>query len=149
MSKNAVNENIMLRFKGKCEEHGLKITPQRTVIYNEILHSREHPTANAIYEKVKVKLPNISFDTVNRTLLSFSKIGILDIVEGYGDPRRFDPDLEPHHHFRCVECSDIIDFKEKKFDDLDIPANVSKRFNVFHKKVLLEGLCDKCIKKNR
>ena len=131
-------------FKDKCEEHGLKITPQRTVIYDEISYSKEHPTANKIYEKVKKKLPNISFDTVNRTLLSFSKMGLIHIVESSGDARRFDPDLEAHHHLRCVACNNIVDFKEKIFDDLVVPARIKKKFKVTHKKVVLEGLCGKC-----
>ncbi len=135
---------MMARFKAKCEEHGLKITPQRTVIYEEAFRSKAHPTANAIYEKVRIKLPNISFDTVNRTLISFSRLGILDIVEGYGDPRRYDPDLSPHHHFRCVQCARIIDFYEKSFDLIDIPEKISKMFKVTDKKVVLKGICDKC-----
>ena len=55
-------------------------------------------------------LQNLSqhfFDTVNRTLLSFAHMGILDIVEGYGYPKRFDPNLARHHHFHCLKCHRI------------------------------------------
>lgn len=142
-----MSKDIVARqFKEKCAEHGLKITPQRTAIYNELIFSKEHPSADSIYKKVKKKLPNISFDTVNRTLLTFSKLGIIRIVEGYGEAKRFDPDLELHHHFRCIRCNGIIDFQEKTFDEIDIPKNISKQFNVFHKKVVLEGICEVCQK---
>ena len=33
-----------------------------------------------------MEFPNISFDTVNRTLLTFSKVGLVNIVESYRGP---------------------------------------------------------------
>jgi len=137
-------ESALNQFRDKCSEHGLKVTPQRTAIYEEVLHSKEHPTANLIYKKVRKKLHNISFDTVNRTMITFSRLGVIRVVEGYGEPKRFDPDLEPHHHFRCIRCNGIIDFHEQTFDEIDIPKNISKQFTVLHKKVVLEGICVSC-----
>lgn len=140
-------ETLLNQFKKKCVDHNLKITPQRTVIYEELSRSKEHPTADLIYQKVRKKFPNISFDTVNRTLLTFAKLGVIRVVEGYGEAKRFDPDLEPHHHFRCIRCNRIIDFQEQSFDEIAIPKNISKQFTVLHKKVVLEGLCETCQKK--
>lgn len=37
----------------------------------------------------KCKQSGISFDTVNRTLLTFAEMGLLEIVEYSGDVRRF------------------------------------------------------------
>lgn len=140
-------ESLLNQFKKKCADHCLKVTPQRTTIYEELSRSKEHPTADLIYQKVRKKLPNISFDTVNRTLLTFSKLGVIRVVEGYGEAKRFDPDLEPHHHFRCIRCNRIIDFQEQTFDEIHIPKNISKQFTVFHKKVVLEGVCETCRKR--
>jgi Fur family peroxide stress response transcriptional regulator len=134
------------QFRDKCAELGLKVTPQRTAIYEQLYRSKEHPTADAVYRRVRKKLPNISFDTVNRTLVTFSKQGIIRVVEGYGEAKRFDPDLEPHHHFRCIRCNGIVDFQEQTFDELDVPKNIREQFKVLHKKVVLEGVCESCQK---
>lgn len=134
-------------FRKKCRENNLKITPQRIVIYRELLRSKDHPNAEALHKRIKQILPDISLDTVNRTLLTFSKIGIVQNVEGYGEPRRYDPNTENHHHFRCVDCNSLIDFDYKPYDDIIIPRDIAKRFSVHSKKVLLEGYCDKCRKK--
>ncbi|NIT41784.1 MAG: transcriptional repressor, partial [Gammaproteobacteria bacterium] len=104
-------EERLLSFESICREHGLSITPQRVAIYKELLSSLEHPSAIMIYKKVSEYYPNISLDTVNRTLLTFHKIGLAKAVGGTGDPKRFDPNLEPHHHFRCISCGEIIDFR--------------------------------------
>lgn len=146
MAKVEAKDSSLKRFREKCAEHGLKVTPQRTAIYEELFLSKEHPTADLIYKKVRNNLPNISFDTVNRTLITFSRVGVIRLVEGYGEAKRFDPDIEPHHHFRCIRCSSIIDLQVQAFDEIDIPRSISKQFNVLHKKVVLEGVCNNCQK---
>lgn len=141
--KNEMMENFYLHAK----KHGLKITPQRIAIYQELLKAKDHPSADIIYRRLVKKIPNISFDTVNRTLLTFSEIGVAHIVEGYGQPKRYDPDLNTHHHFRCNQCNRIVDFRNKAYDNISVPGEIQKQFTVFNKKVVLEGLCDRCIKK--
>jgi Fur family peroxide stress response transcriptional regulator len=131
-------------FRNKCEEKNLKITPQRTAIYQEMMGACDHPSADVIYRRVRKKFPNISFDTVNRTLLSFAGMGLVKVVEGRGSPKRFDPDTENHHHFQCVKCNAIIDFHNKVYDQLEIPEEIKGRLIVLNKKVVLEGICDKC-----
>lgn len=137
-------EQRLLSFESICREHGLSITPQRVAIYKELISSAEHPSAITIYKKVSEYYPNISLDTVNRTLLTFHKIGLAKAVGGSGDPKRFDPNLEPHHHFRCISCGEIIDFRDEFYDALEIPAEIKEKFVVLEKKVHLEGFCDQC-----
>jgi len=131
-------------FKKLCYKHGLKITPQRVAIYKELISSQKHPSASMIYRKIKNYFPNISLGTVNSTLLTFAKIGLARVVESSGDPKRFDPNLEPHHHFKCIRCGRIIDFYNNTYNTIKVPAAIEKRFIVFGKIVHLEGLCDKC-----
>jgi Fur family peroxide stress response transcriptional regulator len=140
-------KEMMNLFRRKSKEHGLKMTPQRATIYQEFLKARDHPSVDIIYRRIVKKIPNISFDTVNRTLSTFFRIGIATVVEGYGRPKRFDPDITIHHHLRCVQCDAIIDFNNKDYDNIDIPAEIQKNFTVLNKKVVLEGLCNKCNKK--
>jgi Fur family peroxide stress response transcriptional regulator len=131
-------------FKRKCRVNSLKITPQRTAIYRELMKSKDHPSASEVFSRVRGIFPDISFDTVNRTLLSLSEIGVVTVVEGYGEPKRFDPETESHHHFRCLKCNSIIDIHHKSLDNIKIPADIGKRFTVLNKKVVIEGICEKC-----
>ena len=147
MESKLVDNSRLDLFYRRSKEHGLKITPQRTAVYQELLKAKDHPSADIIYKRIVKKIPNISFDTVNRTLLTFSKIGITNIVEGYGQPKRYDPDLDTHHHFRCTHCNKIIDFHNEDYDNLIVPQELQKQFTVFSKRVVLEGLCDRCKKK--
>lgn len=131
-------------FVAKCHTAGLKVTPQRMAVYKALLEMDEHPSADVVYQKVKEVFPNISLDTVNRTLLSLSEIGAAAVVEGSGDAKRFDGNLTNHQHFKCLKCKRIIDFHHKAFDNVKIPGSIKERFVVLKKAVYFEGICDLC-----
>ena len=131
-------------FTSLCKKKGLRVTPQRTAIYRELVKTDEHPSAEMLYVKVRRIYPNISLDTVNRTLLTLNEIGAAFIVEGSGDAKRFDGGLEKHQHFKCVKCKRVIDFCHEPFDNIAVPAAIEGRFTVLRKSVYLEGICDLC-----
>jgi Fur family transcriptional regulator, peroxide stress response regulator len=138
------NNDSLDQFRCKCREHKLKITPQRMTVYQELMKACDHPSADVVLKRVRKKIPHISFDTVNRTLLSFAAMGLLKVVASRGGAKRFDPVLESHHHFQCVQCNRIIDFISEDYDQLEVPKHLDRGLKVLHKKVVLEGICDKC-----
>jgi Fur family peroxide stress response transcriptional regulator len=139
--------DCLAQFIEHCKKSGLRITPQRCAVYKELMKSKKHPTADEMFQTVKKEFPNISYDTVNRTLLTFAEIGLVDVVSTKGGPRRFDPVMDNHHHFHCVNCGKIIDFYSEQYNDLQIPKNIQDDFTVFTKRVVLNGLCKQCRKK--
>ena len=138
------HEFNLRKFKQICREHHLKITPQRVAIYNELLKSDTHPTTDAIYQIVKREYPNISFDTVNRTLLTFAETGIVDVVETFGGAKRFDPNVTNHHHMHCTQCGKVFDFYSRAYDNLKVPEELHAQFQVTSKRVVLKGVCKEC-----
>jgi Fur family peroxide stress response transcriptional regulator len=143
MKKLNMDEALNL-FYEKCKEHGLKVTPQRVCVYRELAEATDHPSIDDVYQRVKKSLPNISFDTVYRTALSLTEIGIVDLIEGQSGSRRFDANTFPHHHFRCLKCHRIIDFDSDYYDRVTIPEELQKRFRVVSQRIFLEGICDEC-----
>jgi Fur family peroxide stress response transcriptional regulator len=142
--ENQPNPTSVASFIDKCRSHALKVTPQRVAIYEVIADSRAHPSAEMVFQDVRDRYPNISYDTVNRTLLTFAKIRLLDVLQGQGGPRRFDPDMHTHHHFHCVHCGKVVDFEHSPFNDLVLPSELSGQFTVLKKSVLLNGVCKDC-----
>jgi Fur family transcriptional regulator, peroxide stress response regulator len=134
----------MENFIKQSKLHNLKITPQRMAIYQAIVNKKNHPSAKQVYQEIKKSLPNISFDTINRTLLSFCQIGLLRIIEKNNGPRQFDPNISKHSHFYCTNCSKIIDI------DYKLKLNIKKIINnqdinvVKNQILLLEGICQQC-----
>ncbi len=133
-------------FQVRCREAGLKVTPQRTAVYKVLIKTDEHPSAEMVFREVRREFPNISLDTVNRTLLTLNEIGAAFIVEGSGDAKRFDGNLVQHQHFKCLKCKRIVDLFNAQFGEIEAPASLDK-FTVLKKTVYFEGICDSCRKK--
>jgi len=137
-------ENRMEQFQAKCRSSKLRITPQRVAIYQVLLETKEHPSAESVCKQVRKTYPNISLDTVNRTLLTLNAIGAAFIVEGSGDAKRFDGNTDNHQHFKCVQCKRIFDIFHEPYNHIEDPKCLSKNFKVLRKTVYFEGLCDAC-----
>lgn len=137
-------EEKLEAFGTQCKEAGLKMTPQRRAIYRFLLETKEHPSADTVFRNVRHTFPNISLDTVNRTLLTLNRIGAAFVVEGTGDAKRFDANLDDHQHFKCINCKRIIDFHHAPFDNVEIPTCIRDQFTILRKTVYFEGLCHDC-----
>jgi Fur family peroxide stress response transcriptional regulator len=131
-------------FQHRCQVNGIKLTPQRALIYEELLNTTEHPSADMLYASLKSKYPMITLDTVHRTLNLFCEIGLATMVEGTGSSRRFEGNLDKHHHVRCIRCDKIQDLYNPTYDEIPIPIEVNEEFTIFKKTVHLEGLCRAC-----
>jgi Fur family transcriptional regulator, peroxide stress response regulator len=131
-------------FRRVCREKGLKVTPQRVAVYQALIATDEHPSAEAVFERVRQVFPNISLDTVNRTLLTLNEMGLALAVEGSGDAKRFDGDTGSHQHFKCIRCKRIIDFHHEPFSRICVPKSLADKFVVLRTTVYVEGLCDRC-----
>ena len=137
----------MEKFYSDCQKYHLRITPQRVAIYEALMNDNSHPSADAVYQKVKTKCPNISLDTVNRTLINFSERGMIDTVACSGHGKKYDPNSNPHHHLKCIKCGKIIDFTNNRYDKLKIPEEIKEKFTVLGKRVVLTGICKNCTTK--
>lgn len=126
------------------ENHGLKKTPQRWAIWLELQGNHSHPSADVIYRRMRRRFPHISYDTVNRTLVHFAALGLVHVVEGTSEVKRFDPITREHHHLRCLRCGRIVDFEHHAYNTLPIPAKVTRSFQILRKRVVLEGICEQC-----
>jgi len=140
-------ETKLEAFRIKCKSAGLKVTPQRVAVYKVLAQSCEHPSAEAVCREVHKDMPNVSLDTVNRTLLTLSEIGAAFTVEGTGDAKRYDANLEDHQHFKCLKCKKIIDIFDKDFGVIETPAVLTDTL-IMRKTVYFEGLCSSCTEEN-
>src|SRR4051794_35057883 len=85
---------------------GLKLTPQRMAIVNELADDLTHPTAQMLFERLRPSFPTMSFATVYNTLDTLTRCGLVQVVRApnAGGAIRFDPNTEPHYHAVCDAC---------------------------------------------
>lgn len=79
--------------------NGIRPSAQRVAIARYVLATTQHPTADQVWQAVKVDFPMVSRATVYNTLELFAQRGLLrELVLAEGSVV-FDPNVEPHHHF--------------------------------------------------
>lgn len=142
-------EERVQEFSRLCRKNDLRVTNQRLEIFRALLETVGHPTVEDVFHQIRTILPNLSIDTVYRTLTLFENHGLITRVQCLSDKGRFDPNLENHHHFICVRCKKIEDFYWPEFTDYSIPDEAMELGMIQMKKVELRGICNECRRKGR
>ena len=88
---------------------GLPLTTQRRTLIEVLAGCNNHPTVDQIYSAVSERLPEVSRATVYRSLEVLSDLDLIRRVEHPASSVRFDPNMEPHHHFLCTHCEGLTD----------------------------------------
>jgi Fur family transcriptional regulator, peroxide stress response regulator len=124
------------------ESTGLKMTPQRIAIIDYLRGNTTHPSALDVYKAVSERFPTMSFTTVYNTLQTLRDNGM--VIELSIDPekKRFDPNLEPHHHITCIKCGKLIDVKGRF--SLDLSESEKNGFDIVGNRIEFYGLCPTC-----
>jgi Fur family transcriptional regulator, peroxide stress response regulator len=133
------------RMTRKLKERGYRLTPQRLAVVRILAESREHPTAEKIYERVVADFPTTSLATVYKTLAVLKDVGeVLEIGFGEGGNRYDGAHPNPHPHLICTRCGKILD-PDMEFLD-GIPERVTREtgFRVADHRMDFFGLCAEC-----
>jgi len=139
----------LLEFENVCRNAGVKVTHQRREIFREVAATDEHPDVESVYKRVKVRIPEISLDTVYRTLWMLHDLGLV-VALGVSQERvRFDANTSKHHHFVCTQCGMTRDFYSDDLDNLKIPDQVRSIGRIDATQVEVRGMCLKCIQKKQ
>ena len=128
------------RLRGK----GVTPTIQRVAILEYLKKQANHPTAEEIYEEVRVNFPSLSRATVYNTLELLSKLGEIQQLMITKDKARYDPNPNPHHHFFCRRCEKLL--------DIDVSCPIAESGWVDGNKIgavqaCFYGICSECLEK--
>jgi Fur family peroxide stress response transcriptional regulator len=127
---------------------GLRVTPQRLVIYETLVKDKHHPTAQILFEDLQDTLPSLSQATVYNTLQTMVEMGLVRELGTAGDGTvRYDADISPHAHLVCTGCNSIEDFTAVEVPIPPLSAFSEKGYAISSVGVYYYGLCRDCRKK--
>lgn len=92
-----------------------KNSRKRQAILDTLCMSREHPTAEMLYNALKPEYPELSLGTVYRNLSVLTQDGLVADIGSINGQEHYDANLNPHAHFICRNC--------RRVSDLDIPES--------------------------
>ena len=122
----------------------INFSGKRQAIYDFLSETKEHPSAEWVYNALKPRYPRLSLGTVYRNLQRFEAEGkavSLTVVNGQ---ERFDGDTTEHAHFICDTCGNVVDLNIRLPDDIN--ESVSKDgYQVLVRQLFLRGRCPKCV----
>lgn len=122
---------------------GKRYSRQRELIYRAVMESREHPTAEMVYQWLKPANPSLSLGTVYRNLNLLAEEGVL--VRMPFPVERYDACTEPHSHLRCESCGRVLDLGLPYDGTMDAAAGAAApELTIRRHEVVFYGLCSRC-----
>ncbi|MCU0722560.1 MAG: transcriptional repressor [Planctomycetes bacterium] len=135
---------LLAKFREACRKAGVRMTPQRLGIYRAVASTCEHPDAEAVFLRVRDAMPDVSLDTVYRTLHTFVDLGLVDTLGTPREKTRFDADTRHHHHFVCTVCGSVFDFECEVLEAVGVPSAARAFGEVERAVVEFRGSCCRC-----
>ena len=118
------------------------MTKYGKLIAQVVLASRDHPTADEIYQRLRENGTHISLATVYNNLKTLVDQGALKKIVLEGSPDRFDKPTV-HQHLICARCGELSDIELP-----DLTGELEQRLGrpVLSYDLRISCLCDACRK---
>lgn len=124
---------------------GLKVTPQRQLLFTLLERDTTHPTADGLFARASAEMPGISLRTVYTTLTDLVEMGELQAVSLGSGATRFDPNVDEHHHGVCDACGSVVDLYVDGSDTLVVDGvDGAERFTPHSASIVFRGICATC-----
>ena len=122
--------------------NGKRYSRQRELIYEALMHTDQHPTAEMIYQWLKPTNPNLSLGTVYRNLNLLVDEGAA--VRMAFPVERYDANGEAHAHCRCQVCGGVFDLDLPYDKELDHKALLASGHDIKAHELIFHGTCADC-----
>ena len=116
----------------------------RNSIYEYLCGTKEHPSAEMIYNNLKDDNPNLSLGTVYRNLKQLEELGRIIRVTNVNNHERYDANCEDHVHFMCERCGRVIDIMEANILQATAACNLSVGAKIKRIQIVIDGTCEEC-----
>ena len=94
----------------KCNDAGIRMTAQRSLIIETLIGSDDHPDADQVYRRAVERDESISLPTVYRTLNLLDDAGIIKKINMNDGKARFESVRGDHDHLIDADNGHIHEF---------------------------------------
>ena len=133
-------------FRDFIRKKGLRNTPEREAIINEIFATHDHFDVDELYLRLKNKKKKISKPSIYRLIPYLLESGL--IQEAYFEDGHLHYEHiygHAHHcHLRCLKCGKIIEFEETSLKKIEKKLAEKHDFFIKAHKFEALGYCSKC-----
>jgi len=122
-----------------------RLTKQKKAIASLLDRCMTHYTAEEIFERVRLKIKNISLATVYRNLEQMAEQRLIDVVYVAGQPKWYEKKKTGSHgHLYCRQCGDLQDVVDCQVCQIRYKCSNENNFEAEEIDFVVLGVCEKC-----
>lgn len=128
-------------------EEGIDDTREHQAIVRAFCRSDSHLTLDDLLERVRDEGVECSLEVARHVMKHLCEYGVAREVETDDGGILYEHlHLDQHHdHLICTRCRQIINFYDRRLEDLKEAVATQRRFHPFRHRLEIYGLCDNCL----
>lgn len=136
-------ERVKDIFSTYLEKNGLRKTPERFAILDEIYSREDHFEAEVLYVDIKQKGFNVSRATVYNTLELLTSCDLVRKHQFGKNLAQYEKSFgyKQHDHIICVKCGKVVEFCDPRVQQIKNLMGGLLDFEITHHSLNLYGYC--------
>lgn len=122
----------------------LKLTPQRIAVYDYLINTDRHPSAEDIHSDLYESFPTMSLATVYKSLKILTEVELISEINLGEGNFRYDAIVEDHPHIKCTICNKVEDIEGVPMEVLNKEIKKHTDYNITSNKLYFFGVCKDC-----
>lgn len=138
-------------FQEYIRRRGLRRTPERELILQEIFEIHEHFDIDGLYLQLKQKGAKVSKASIYRAIPLFIDCGLVrevDFSDGHWHYEHIYGHGH-HNHLKCLECGKVLEFEEPALAHLERRLAHKYGYRITTHQLEVRGYCPACRQKDR
>jgi Fur family ferric uptake transcriptional regulator len=131
--------------EARLRAHGLRATPQRVSVLEELLREPNDVTAQQLYDRLRAGGHRIGLATVYRTLDALAEARVVEPLTHFRDALCYRVCREGHHHHLvCSGCHSIVELHDCDLEEPLARAAAEHGFAATGHHLEVTGVCAAC-----